>query len=91
MSDIVERGARAMAVANGEDPDMECIAPSGEIVPGWLSYAPLLRAAIAAMREPSEAMEKAYRDAVESHCMGVAIGAGHAWSAMIDAALGKKP
>ena len=96
MNEMIERVAREIAKARNPD-DLTLIDEFGSFDvtvaydDGWQSvdidYLALARAAIAAMREPTEAMGKAYWDAVESHCMGVAIGAGHAWGAMINAAL----
>ncbi len=74
--DLVERVARAMFVVESDDPDD----------PGVWEYAAenyraLARAAIEAMREPTEAMIDA--GAIYADCNG----AHGAWQAMIDAAL----
>ena len=61
MSDMVERAARAYCVAEGVDPDKDCaglgnLVPVGETWPAWKVRVVPIRAAIAAMREPTEPM-----------------------------------
>lgn len=53
MSEMVERVARAMCVANGWDPDKddEVLAPEGAL--NWNLYEKHARAAVEAMREPT--------------------------------------
>ena len=70
MTEMIERVARAIAQCLNE--------------PGQCSYSDIARAAIEAMREPTEAMikEGAYGSGEDS--AGVACGA---WKAMIDEAL----
>lgn len=93
---MIERVARALCVANGEDPDK----PSGAFGVWWKSYRDEARAAIEAMREPTESMVSKGTRAVT-----LAKNAAHgpepsavlkggtvlAWQIMIDAALSEKP
>jgi hypothetical protein len=92
---MIERVARAMAKADGLDPDYCVMGEGGISTAGvsfsrcymvrWQNYAAKARAAIEAMREPTEAMEhagfEAYLDAEAPH------EAGPVYQAMIDAAL----
>lgn len=80
MNEMIERVARAICKADGQDPDHE-----GELTDEgtfqWQSYVTDARAAIEAMREPTKAMIAAcYPDE----------DAGLIWRDMIDAAL-KEP
>ena len=80
MTYMIERVARAICVVQGHDPDE----PSWRIVgraglrPAWESYEPEARAALTAMRKPTEAMLQAF----VHQPMGLAF-----WEAGIDAAL----
>lgn len=81
---VVERVARAIDVADGRDPD----APANIRYPGgypegvsWKKQIPRARAAIEAMREPTDEMELAGWGAIPS------ADATDIWQAMIDAAL----
>lgn len=53
MSEMIERVARAMCVANGWDPDKddEVLAPEGAL--NWNLYEKHARAAVEAMRKPT--------------------------------------
>jgi hypothetical protein len=79
--DLVERVARAICTANGVDPDIEHADKFGEILVNWMNFEPQARAAIAAMREPTEAMIKA------GTAHGGQTNTDVIWQAMIDAAL----
>jgi hypothetical protein len=89
MMDMVERVARAICIADGQDPDHESADPFDEGAKLWTTNIGVARAAIEAMREPVEGMEIAGHDASEkaggfvSHKPFVTAG----WNAMIDAAL----
>ena len=66
MTSIIERVARAICVAAGHDPDMtHDIHVPGDPVAGhaWAGYRSMARAAIEAMREPTDAMQRAIVDA----------------------------
>jgi hypothetical protein len=86
MTDIVERVARASCEADGFDPDDPLCTGSEDLL--WTSWKAGARAAIAAMREPSEAMEQAYYAAcdVNGMCLWK-----HGYRVMIDAALAAPP
>ena len=77
MSEMVERVARAIATARGYGLDA-----NGEDTGDWQMFVDHARAAIEAMREPTEAM---WREASFENGY-VTEGA---WQAMIDAALNK--
>jgi len=79
MSEMIERVARTLCVANGEDPDK----PSGAFGEWWKSYENEARAAIEAMREPTDVMVGA---AVSYKSAGVI----DIWQTMIDFALWAK-
>lgn len=92
MSEMIERVARAMYRSLDADPRFVGRADLTPEHPGWAEYCHQARAAIEAMREPTDAMIESARDyfprveprdryAVISDC----------WRAMIDAALGRKP
>lgn len=72
MSEMIERVARALFIEYGHEPEEWCEAHR-------VHYIAVARAAIAAMREPTEAM-------VDASGMGSQLTSGM-WSAMIDAAL----
>ena len=81
MTDIVERVARAccMATSIGTEP---CEFADGSLGGGQCTVCRgQARAAIGAMREPTEDMKLAGREYANEH-------AGHCWQSMIDAALG---
>lgn len=89
--DMVERVARAIAGANGGDPDMEY-----DGGPVWWKHEIHARAVLAALREPTEAMIQAggtiEAGAVDRNGAQDEIGsrnAGDVWRAMIDAAEGR--
>lgn len=56
MTDMIERVARAICRAGGKDPDETMIELGGVRTPMWDAFVPIARAAIEAMREPTEAM-----------------------------------
>lgn len=80
MSDetMVERVARAIG---------KTYSRQAQTFDGWLPHA---RAAIAAMREPTEGMIKAARDPRTANGSPVSKGVHDTWQAMIDAALAEK-
>jgi hypothetical protein len=73
--DMIERVARAIYVVDAQDTD------------GAGVYQRMARAAIAAMREPTEAMINGLRIAQECGDSTAALWAPLVWRAMIDAAL----
>jgi hypothetical protein len=90
---MIDRVARALCLANGEDPDK----PSGVFGVWWKSYRDEARAAIEAMREPTEEM-------MESAASEFTFQSGHwgpettretiqkaVFQRAIDAALSEKP
>lgn len=86
---MVERVATAICLCNSCDPDLAV--PTGNVntntlAVSWTLYVPQARAAIAAMREPTEAMMEAGRDLGPSE----ALITGNEYRAMIDAALSEK-
>ncbi len=90
---MVERVARTLCKENGDDPDF--VQLSNPVQRGWHPYREKARAAIEAMREPTEAMTEAQVTAIQA-IDGFAYGIGHydldetaktGWRAMIDAAL----
>jgi hypothetical protein len=98
VSEMVERVARALCVRHGNDPDRLYVDRLGHTrdYPWWQSYVDDARAAIEAMREPTEAMEEAGEDLVEwdsDDCSGASFAlyregdAAKFYTAMIDAAL----
>lgn len=94
---MVEKVARAM-VCNStgtRDPDKMTPAPRGQagLVPLWRCYEHLARAAIEAMREPSEAMVFAGLDsprAFEISETETLFRPGECWRAMIASALAEE-
>jgi len=83
MSEMIERVARALAAANGYDPDNVPNNPlEPDDKPDWHKYKYDAAIAIGAMREPTLGMTDAgYMASDEHHTMSAA------WQAMIDAAL----
>ena len=88
MSEIIERVARAICASLDEDPDA---ADTPYEIRGWRLHQSTARAAIAAMREPTEAMIGAGGDIiwtrVNNDQNGINAHAIEAWCAMIDEAL----
>ena len=78
--ETIERVARAICVANDSEPD----APNGAVGPLWKLYDADARAAIKAMREPTDEMIRsgAEGSGEDSDCVAIC-----AWRAMIDEAL----
>ena len=78
MGEMIERVARAITVAEGDDPDggTGSLLNEGEV--WWQHRIPQARAAIEAMREPTKEIS------AMSYC---ADNAENLWPAMIDAAL----
>lgn len=84
-AELVERIARAICLANGENPDEICEDWMKEFS-GWRGYVEEARAAIAAMREPTGAMIR--EGIINIDCQEVLTPApGPIWQAMIDEAL----
>lgn len=75
---MIERAARAMY--DNVQPDWEWDDPDAELLRRM--YRDNARAAIRALREPSDAVTSAGHDALLSHN-----SAGNAWRAMVDAVL----
>jgi len=82
MSDMIERVARALCWNNGMNPDLTLGGDDENFL--WHEYVSGTRAAIAAMREPTEIMILA---GVHHENMGNMAGR---WQAMIDAALAEE-
>lgn len=83
---MVERVARALSVADGMHP--EAVSNDEDQVPAWTLYIQDARAAIEAMRKPTEAM----RDAgTSAHSSADTADAVHCFTAMIEAALNADP
>jgi hypothetical protein len=79
MSEMVDRVAKVLSIAAGNHP--EACSNDGEEIPMWTLYVDDARAAIEAMREPTEDMTKAaWDDGIDQPLQ--------AWHAMINAALG---
>jgi hypothetical protein len=55
-NEIIERAARAICAAGGQDPDARVNIVGAPDRALWEAYIPEARAAVAAMREPTEAM-----------------------------------
>lgn len=82
MTDMIEKVARALHQDGVDNPD-------------WKAWVPQARAAIAAMREPTDEMKSAgdsmmphFADTAGTFVTGYDV-AGEVWTAMADAALGK--
>lgn len=96
MSEMVERVARALAWEADKrfrtvDPGFAALKepdPQAYVDRAWPKYASDARAVIAAMREPTEGMCRAYVHA-EQREMAYGMEPKDAWRAMIDEALGK--
>lgn len=86
MDDMVERVARALAAADGMHP--EAVSNDEDQVPGWTLYVDDARAAIEAMREPTDAMTDAIWEETADPCWRE--NAIKAWQAGVDVAL-KRP
>lgn len=105
MSEMIERVARAICVSDGLDPDRKF--KSSDISDGkaphelaWHEYQPAARAAVEAMRVPTEAQLEAAEEIVVGYddfacgdgniylgIPGYPQKASDVWSALIDAAL----
>lgn len=88
MSEMVERVARALSIADGNHPG--ACSNDEEEIPAWKLYVKDARAAIEAMREPTAAMRHAASDVLWYE--GLDEGQGYpppreAWQAMLDEAL----
>ena len=85
MSEMIERVARALAKSDGADPDM-VLDVDGEPMPVWrATYWHPARAAIEAMREPTERMVGVGEGAFTPDGLTHPVILG--WRAMIDEAL----
>ena len=92
MTEMIERVARAITVAEGDDPDGKTGSLLNEGEVWWQHRIPQARAAIEAMREPPSDLDVSgiYEEvdlADPGACLGPA-GLATAWRAMMDAALG---
>ena len=83
MSEMVERVAAALCVEAGDEPYRDYIGMGNTPMKGWKMHERAARAAIEAMREPTEAMLTAGDTAMIRNSDTSA----DAWPAMIDAAL----
>lgn len=83
MSEMIERVARALCKADGCDPDHESPDQIDAGIKLWTRYVRDARAAIEAMREPTEAMS----EAVKPLGLCRTEDAAEIYRAMIDAAL----
>ena len=94
---MVERVARAICRAGGKNPDEVMLSLGGEKTLMWEAFEDVARAAIEAMREPTEAMTAAGSrvDVWHSWCAAgeriVDDSAGDVYRGMIDAALKDSP
>lgn len=91
MADMVEKVARAICRADGVDPDaigygLGVQMPKDAEYPLWKAREAQARAAIEAMRTPTEAMRRAGTAAMPV-CFDEEAGAISCWQAMIDAIL----
>lgn len=85
MSEMVERVARALCVADGCDPDHESADPIDTGIKLWTRYVRDASAAIEAIREPTKAMiQAAYDSSLDDD---ERFDAHEIWQAMIDEAL----
>lgn len=87
-TEIVERVARAIACARWNVPTepVEAEELRQFVEDHWRHYEPKARAALAAMREPTQAMtDIGWEHIPHRYCSGEDVG--NAWQAMIDAAL----
>ena len=76
MSEMIERVARALATAEGENPNST-----------WMFYENKSRAAVEAMREPTEEMKAAFDKDVDDWFDHQIHDDHHLYKCMIDAAL----
>jgi hypothetical protein len=84
MMDMVERVARAIHRIEGEKPNTS---PFPDYSDDWRDYTPQARAAIEAMRVPTDEMVKAGEEGINSLPALPGHYAEYCWPAMIDAAL----
>ena len=96
MTSMVERVARTLCTTRGVDPDKEVHCQGGGILYEWHWWEREARAAIAAMREPTEGMLEGMSSLItgEVEDYNVYLGredATEAWQLAIDAALEEKP
>lgn len=84
MNEMIERVSRALCIADGCNPDHQSNDPldDGQLL--WTTYAKDARAAIEAMREPTDEMRVALGNLA---IFDPAFSTGDAWLVMIDAAL----
>ena len=80
----IERACRALCELDGHPPG---ITMDGK--PLWMDYLPEVRAVIAAIREPSEAME--WGRAADRDVVGYDAPPGVVWQEMIDALMEEAP
>lgn len=86
---MIERVARALCVERGQDPDYS----PPDCTPNWLEHVSDARAAIEAMREPTDGMVDVCDEIDNGNCEGIAVGSTgrDVWHAMIRAALDGRP
>lgn len=87
MNEMIERVAKAMFRALDADPRFIERADLTPGHPAWKQYCCQARAAITAMREPTEAMIDAWVSLYNTNPMHVDVMPGDYWRAMIDTAL----
>lgn len=83
MSEMIERVARAITIIEGDDPDGHTGSLVNNYELWWEHRIPKARAAIEAMRDPTEPM----KDALETKMVGVTGEILDGWDVMIEAAL----
>ncbi|CAN5333179.1 hypothetical protein BH10PSE12_BH10PSE12_02520 [soil metagenome] len=89
----IERAARALWEISGQPYHASDLSPSilpPEAKPDWERFVPHIRTVLTAMREPSEAMEKAVDELAEESGAQYDIGPDVIWRKMIDAALSEE-
>ncbi len=96
MSEMIERVARAIvagiSAATKDNHDIVLSEEDGKVlVDGWCDYKVVARAAISAMREPTEAMIDAGKSQDCVPDWNDQASAGQHWAAMISAALKETP
>lgn len=84
MSEMVERVARVLSIADGNHP--EACSNDGEETPAWTLYVDDARTAIEAMREPTKDMQNAGFTALDYHA-DCHCDHNDVWREMINAAL----
>jgi hypothetical protein len=84
MSDLIERVSRALCQSAGHDPGGKQQVSSGE-EENWTFFVQAARAAVEAMRDPTETMIEAARDDV------LIADASGVWRTMINVALSATP